>query len=267
MAETLCHPGAADGPRLMLAPTRVERRRITLAADMPIHDAILGALDGADSAWITLHGGRGDLHFVLPDRSRDGVHAAWYSAPHDLKDAIIHRAGIVWGRRDGRAFGHCHGLWDTAMGHLLLEDTVLTHPVQAEAWLFDDAVFEARRDAETAFTLFKPQGMPVERPDAALLRIAPHVELAEGLRDAMGRLGWEHARLAGLGSLNTARFDNGEVLDSHATEFLVRDGWIDRRDARAEIDIVGIGGARAAGKLSLTQNPVCVTAELILLKS
>lgn len=265
MAEALNHPGPADGPRVMLAESRVIRRRIRLAADKPMDAAIQDALDGEDSAWISVADMRGDLCFVLPDRASDGVHAAWYSAPRALPDTAVHRAGIVWGLRDGRGFGHCHGLWGDAMGHLLLDQSRLARPAMAEAMIFPDARFEAAEDPETAFTLFKPRLRTADPGhDAALLRLAPHIGLAEGVADALDRLGWRSARIVGLGSLNTARFVDGRLLDSHATEFLIRPATVALPDPGIAVDIVGIGGACMGGVLASLGNPVCVTAELIL---
>lgn len=265
MAEPLRHPGPASGPRLQMARSRVSRRRIELAAGVPLDQAIPAALQGDGSAWIVLGGARADIRFVLPDRATDGLHAAWYSPVQTLAAATIHRAGIVWGLREGRGFGHCHGLWGSAMGHLLLDQSVLCAPCIAEALIFTDARFEASPDAETAFTLFKPVQMSEpDRTEAALLRLAPHVELASGLSDAMGRLGWDRARLAGLGSLDTARLADGRLLDSHATEFLIRPGAIDATGRGVGLDIVGIGGAHLQGCLAPLGNRICVTAELVL---
>lgn len=264
MAEELRHPGPATGPRLMLSQSRVERRELALRPGIPLSQAIAETLEGAESAWLELADAKGDLRFVLPDRASDGLHGAWYSAPHALTDAPIHRAGILWGQRDGRGFGHCHGLWGGTMGHLLLDESRLTQPATAQAWIFPDARFVSEEDAETAFMLFKPQGEG--RGDAALLRVAPHVELAEGLRQALADLGWSAAGIRGLGSLNTARFAGGQLLDSHATEFLIRDGCVTAGTTKIDLDIVGIGGSRASGLLTPEGNRICVTAELILLR-
>lgn len=266
MADELRHPGPADGPRLILARSRVERRSVTLAAGGTLEAAISEALEGADSAWITFAEARGDLRFVLPDRATDGQHGAWYSAPRDMADAPIHRVGIVWGWREGRVFGHCHGLWGETMGHLLLDASRLTRPVQAEVLLFPDARFAAEEDVETAFTLFKPTGGVSGYSDAAVLRIAPQVDLCAGVADAVKELGWSGARVEGIGSLNTARFADDTVLDSHASEFLISDGRVTEASAEIAIDIVGIDGSRASGRLEPGRNPVCVTAELILLR-
>lgn len=266
MAEPLRHPGPADGPRLMLAGSRMQERVVTLAAGMPLETAIAEALHGADSAWIRFADGHGDLRFVLPDRATDGLHGAWYSASRDSADTPLHRAGIVWGWREGRAFGHCHGLWGETMGHLLLDASQLTRPVQARAVLFPDARFAASEDAETGFTLFKPEGAVNDDADAALLRLAPHIDLCNGITDAVRKLGWAWAQVEGIGSLNTARFADGSRLDSHASEFLISDGVATGVRADIAIDIVGIGGIRAAGLLRHGANPVCVTAEIILLR-
>lgn len=264
MAEALRHPGPADGPRLLLASTRMEERVITLAAGMPLEIAIAEALNGTDSAWISFADGHGDLRFVLPDRATDGLHGAWYSTPRELRGAALHRAGIVWGWREGGAFGHCHGLWGGTMGHLLLDASRLSRSVQAHAVLFPDARFMASQDAETAFTLFKPEGRVNGHADAALLRVAPHVDLCDGIAEAVRKLGWPRARVEGIGSLNTARFADGALLDSHASEFLISHGVATGAVAEIAIDIVGIGGIRAEGFLKAGANPVCVTAEIIL---
>lgn len=249
----------------MIAPARATSRRLRLRAGIPMDQAIHEALDGADSAWITLAGARGDLSFVLPDRASDGVHGAWYSPTQRLPDATIHRAGVIWGRREGRGFGHCHGLWGATMGHLLLPQSRLSAPVDAEALMLSGARFDAEDDAETAFTLFKPRALAdLAEPDAALVRLAPHLELSEGLSAALARLGWSAARLQGIGSLNTARLEDGHLLDSHATEFLLRPGRISPAMTQPGLDIVGVGGVRAAGRLAARGNAICVTAELIL---
>jgi hypothetical protein len=264
MAEKLRHPGPATGPRILLSQSRVERRELALRPGIPLSQAIAEALDGAASAWLELAGARGNLRFVLPDRARDGLHGAWYSATHKLPDATIHRAGVLWGQRDGKGFGHCHGLWGDTMGHLLLDDSRLTEAATAQAWVFSDACFVSGEDPETAFVLFKPQG---DGPgDAALLRIAPHVELADGLAQALAALGWSAAGIRGLGSLNTASFADGQFMDSHATEFLIRQARVTPETAEIDLDIVGIGGGRASGRLATKGNRICVTAELILLK-
>lgn len=253
----------------MVVPARAERRQILLRPGIPMDQAIDEALAGADSAWISLAEARGDLSFVLPDHARDGLHAAWYSEEHHLLAATIHRAGIIWGRRDGQGFGHCHGLWGGTMGHLLLPRSRLAAPIRAQALIFHDARFDAENDPETGFSLFKPRALtraaPMEGdPDAALIRLAPHVDLADAVEAALVRLGWPAALLEGLGSLNTARFADGVLLDSHATEFLLRPGRIAPGQVSIDMDIVGIAGVRAGGLLTAAGNRICVTAELIL---
>lgn len=264
MAEPLRHPGPADEPRLTMAVSRAEERIVTLAAGVPLETAISDALQGVDSAWVSFSGAHGDLRFVLPDRATDGVHGAWYSSPRRLDDAALHRAGIVWGWRGGKVFGHCHGLWGDTMGHLFLDASQLLRPVQAHAVLFPDARFTASEDTETAFTLFKPEGGANAKAEAALLRLAPHIDLCEAVVDAVRKLGWFRAKVEGIGSLNTARFANGDVLDSHASEFLISQGVSTTSQADIAIDIVGIGGIRGEGRLKPGANPVCVTAEIIL---
>ena len=239
---------------------------LTLRANgQTVAEGLDQALDGIDSAALLITDVPGDLAYVLPDRSRTADHGAFYSAPRLRPLAQIQRAGFIWGQRDGRGFSHCHGLWDGTMGHLLAERCRLTRDCQARVLVITGARFESVPDVETGFHLFTPVATAeTVDPDTALVRLAPHVDLCEGVAEAADSLGWASARVAGLGSLNAPGFQDGKRLDSHATEFLIRQGELRAGSARIELDIVGIGGVMAAGVVLPGAAPVCVTAELIL---
>jgi hypothetical protein len=147
---------------------------------------------------------------------------------------------------------------------------MLAAPVVARGIGLTGARFERRPDPETNFTLFRPSGdaRDAEDADYALVRLAPNQDFAGALDTACARLGWEGARVHGLGSLIGATFEDGSVLDSLPTEFLILDA-----DARAEgqsgpgpeIAIVGIeGGDIREGALKRGENAVLITAELLL---
>ncbi len=76
------------------------------------------------------------------------------------------------------------------------------------------------------FPCFNPKACPQPAPDDAdfaLLRMLPNEDLALGLDAVCARLGWRQAHVFGLGSLVGAEFDDGRLLDSFATEFVLLD--------------------------------------------
>lgn len=156
------------------------------------------------------------------------------------------------------------------MGHILAPRTVLAAPTVARGIGLTGARFERRPDPETNFTLFRPSGDELSAEDAgyALVRLAPNQDFAGALDTARARLGWERARVHGLGSLIGATFDDGSVLDSLPTEFLILDAKAsaeDRSGPGPEIAILGIeGGDIREGILMRDENPVLITAELLL---
>ena len=77
------------------------------------------------------------------------------------------------------------------------------------------------------------------------------------------------ASILGIGSLNGARFESGLEMESYASEFLITGGRLeetpDGARVRLDIAVVDMDGAIFHGRLVRGQNPVCVTAELVVL--
>lgn len=269
--DPIRHPGPVRGDRLMLAPARARALSVELPAGRLDH-AFDAALDGIGCAYLSLRDVPAEsLKFVLPDHAPDDSHAAWYSPERHLSLATILRAGVIWGRKEGRGFSHIHGLWqgdgEVEAGHLLAHATRLSTPHRVTGWAVEGAGFDATHDPETGFALFQPQSwVAVDDANAALLRIAPNEDIFAMLQTACARMGWARAGIHGIGSLNHAFFADGGHLPSYATEFVIGTGHATPQDAALDIDIVGLGGQIMSGRLA-PGNTVCVTAELLLLRS
>jgi hypothetical protein len=277
--RAVCHPGPVAEERQEILPAEGRPVALTLNAGLPFEDAVAEAMaaEGLDGAWLEIEAAIvSSLDYVIPALSPDDDHVAWYSEIRSFGGpGRIERLGMMVGRDNGASFLHGHGLWapaggEIAMGHILAPRTMLAAPVVARGIGLTGARFERRPDPETNFTLFRPSGdaRDAEDADYALVRLAPNQDFAGALDTACARLGWEGARVHGLGSLIGATFEDGSVLDSLPTEFLILDA-----DARAEgqsgpgpeIAIVGIeGGDIREGALKRGENAVLITAELLL---
>ena len=277
MIASIRHPGPVAAERVRAARSRAEPLSLRLAAGVPLDRAVAAAFAeaGHDGGYLTLSDAAVErLAYVIPAASPDGAHAAWYSAPRNLAGpGGIEEAGVVVGRHAGAPFLHCHGLWRAeggppVMGHLLADGTRLARPATVAAWAFPDARFEREPDAETHFELFTPRQISAAPEGAALLvRIAPNEDLCDALVGACREHDVERACVHGIGSVIGARFADGTELRSYATELLIREGRLDLAadpPCRLDIAIVGMDGAHREGRLAPGRNPICVTAEIVI---
>ena len=271
------HPGPVRQSRMDLAPCDGRDIEVTLAAGLSLEDAVAQTLEplGFDSAWLEFSKAEVDaLSYVIPSDTPDDTHVAWYSETHSFDAGKIDQIGMIVGRHEGASFLHGHGRWTPeggkqAMGHILAPHTQLAAPVTARGIGLTGARFDRRADAETNFDLFQVEQTGAEGSDFAALRLLPNQDFADGIDAACAALGWTFARVHGIGSINTPHFENGWVLDSLPTEFLVTDatagtGGSTQRPG-PEVIIVGTDGANIlTGRLSRGENAVLVTAELVL---
>jgi len=282
--RTVVHPGPVGSTRIELAPCDGFETVITLEAGISLETAVANALKphGFDSAWLELNNAAVDkLHYVIPALSNDAEHAAWYSDVHTFNKGHIEKFGMIVGIHQGQSFIHGHGLWrpangQQAMGHILAPETILTAPVQATCIGLSGARFDRRRDDETNFTLFRVDPLKSQaavsrlNPQAkefAAIRLLPNQDFATAIDKACLSLGWTTACVFGLGSLIGACFEDGSVLDSLPTEFLITKCLAGNGNSSPEIVIVGIDGKQIlSGRLAREKNPVLVTAELVLKK-
>lgn len=274
------HPGPVAEERLAFARSRGRAVTLSLRGGQSLEAAIGEALAGEPlySGWLELEAASvAALAYVIPDKAPNDQTVAWYSQTHRLKaPGQIDHLGLVVGQMEGCMFLHGHGSWsggdgETRFGHLLFAETHLAEDVTARGFLLKDAVFERLPDAESNFSLFQPKSLPAtvsEEADFALLRMLPNEDLTVGLDAVCAQLGWRQARAFGLGSLVGAQFEDGRLLNSFATEFVICDAIAQSECdtiSGPEIHIVGeAGGAGLRGRVQRGSNPVLVTAEILL---
>lgn len=205
------------------------------------------------------------MRFVLPAPSTDGVHAAWYSDTHAPDGAwVIHSATAIVGLKDGAPFLHCHGVWGNPpqMGHLLPFDSVLAQDVRVTGLGAADAWFDSLPDAETAFTLFTPQGGG--DGSAILARILPGEDVITAIESLATRHSITNARLHAVGSIDHISFAEGHRVACHATELRFDNAILADGCAHIRIEVVDIDGTISRGTLMRGNNPVGVTLELMI---
>jgi len=286
--RSVVHPGPVRTSRMDLVPCQGRTIEVTLAAGCPLEEAVENALAPLhiDSAWLEISDADVSLfNYVIPAEAADNRHVAWYSDTRGFAKGKIDHLGMIVGVSERVSFLHGHGLWTEtggvqAMGHILAKQTTLASPVTATGIGLVGACFNRRTDPETCFDLFHAD--PVAHNDShsanqnvAALRLLPNQDLAAGIDAACHALGWVAARVHGLGSINNARFRDGQVLNSLPTEFLITDAIalgeknsaVRALNEGPEIAIVGVDGDTILqGRLSRDDNPVLVTAELVLWK-
>ncbi len=257
-----------------------------IASTLPASGLLLDALhallaEGYDSACLTLTGGGlGPFAYVMPAKSPDADHAAFYSATFRPDGETRFETGTVTvGFRNGQPFFHCHAIWTEAdgrrgCGHVLPDETVIASPIQVRGAGIIGARFEVHPDRETGYSLLTPvtteRAQPPGARRAVALRLAPNQEITAALEQAGARAGFARAEMAGgVGSTIGAHFDAGPPVTGYATELLVRHAAIccDGVGSPTEIDIVvvDLDGKIGEGRLVAADNPVLITFEGLLL--
>ncbi|MBY0613783.1 MAG: DNA-binding protein [Beijerinckiaceae bacterium] len=283
MTRYVKQPGAPREQRTLAVPATVRRQAMTLPAGTALLDAVREALvmHGCRSAVLTLRGGAlGPFAYVMPSLPVDEMHAAFYSAtfrPAGL--TMLDAASLTFGTRDGAPFFHCHGLWTEGDGvkrggHMLPEETVIAEPIKAVAYLLSGAAFEGTLDSETNFKLFEPvadgNGAAVEGNPAFAVRLLPNQDLSHALETFCLDKGITRAAVhGGVGSIIEARFADGTVAPRFATEMFITSGRIEVDAAglahsAIDVSLVDYAGEVFSGRLIRGDNPVLMTAEIVL---
>lgn len=258
---------------------------------------------GVQSAAIVFAGAAlAPFRYVLPGPAHDGAHVAWFSAPHGpagdpARPSLVETANATFGRRDGKPFVHCHGVWvepdgTRRGGHMLPDETFVAAPGRARAWGLVNVAITVDPDPETNFPLFHPVAAPRGGPGGAprggpgggpgggvvvdggirliAARIRPNQDIGAALVALCARHGLTRAVVRGsLGSLIGAAFTDGRAVPDLATEVLVRDGMIapgpdGALAARLDLVVVDALGRPHEGRLRAGENPVCITFEAML---
>ncbi|MXY32747.1 MAG: hypothetical protein F4186_06400 [Boseongicola sp. SB0676_bin_33] len=277
------HPG----PPLSVPHVAVGCRATPISFELGGGDVLLPAIaahlaaEGVDSALLTIRDAPlRALDFIGPHwPDPEGQRAAWYSETRSLRaPARLIEMTIVFGSRNGAPFIHGHGTWaeyghSERFGHVLPDRCVFAGAATVKGWRLDGARFETAECPETRFAVFHPietrRIVDADQPaNASLVKLSPNVEFGTELAYACARAGFIAARAFGLGSLVAAHFRDGRVLNSRASEILIRDGWIVAPGAlgegRLDIRITGVEQQIMDGVLG-PGNLVLITAEVLLL--
>jgi predicted DNA-binding protein with PD1-like motif len=280
LPRQIVHPGPVTPERIRSVACHVQPVRLRLPSGCDINTAIARAFadQGFEGGYVRLKDvPMRTLHYVMPAAAPDDSHAAWYSETYVMHDAVILDAGLHAGERDGKPFLHCHGTWRDAdgrigMGHLLPFEAELRDETTVEALALVGALLVTRPDAETNFPLFNPEARPAARNGggtrAVLATVRPNTDLCHAAEEICRTSSLGEASVHGIGSLVGADYEDGTTLTAHASELYIQDGRVLQKngdhDAAIDIAMVDLTGRHSHGLLKRRLNPVCVTAELLL---
>ncbi|TCM49685.1 putative DNA-binding protein with PD1-like motif [Rhizobium sp. PP-F2F-G48] len=277
-------PGTAFTPRTLSLGCHAEPIQLTFQPGTSVLAAIDEALAarGFQSAVIEVtQGAFLPLVYVTPIIPADGLHAAWYSDTHAPSGrAEIERLTIVFGRRDGQPFLHCHGVWQHAdgyrgAGHLMPSDAQFAEPVDATVWGISGAIMDQLDDSETRFRLFTPlphaEAPPIAPRRAVLCRLKPNEPLHRAIEAIAASHGIVRASLHGIGSLIGCTFQSGETMTAAASELLIRSGRLApdaAGDTRVALDLMIVDPDRRIFEGAIVEgaDPVCITFELLIVE-
>lgn len=278
----IVHPGPPTADPVQSCRTRVTRAEVTLPAGRTLLAAASEAVaPHVGSAMLVLREAPfAQLSYYWPALSATEKHAVYYSQRFQAAVPALMQFGVITlGRRDGQAWMHCHALWKDAAGtpgcgHVLPDEGVLAEPMRATAWLLRDADFEVAPDAETNFSLFQPRShgeVPAAgTPLPLAVRLGPNVDMCGAIESLCRQHGIRRAAIAGVGSTVGAVFDDGQVVEPFVTELFIRSGSVEADSngaplASIDVSMVDYTGAISEGRLKKGENPVLVTAELLLI--
>ena len=282
--RTIRQPGLASAERCIAVPVAAMPIAATLPAGVLLLDALHALLGQEyDGACLSLAGGGlSPFAYVMPAKSPDADHAAFYSTTFRPAGETQFGDGTVTvGFRDNKPFFHCHAVWTEAnghrgCGHVLPEETMIAAPIEVHGAGIIGARFEVHPDRETGYSLLVPVATERAQPPGArrgvALRLAPNQEITAALEQAGAKAGFARAVIAGgVGSTIGVHFEAAPPITGYATELLVRHAMIccDGSGSPTEIDIavVDLNGAIGEGRLKTADNPVLITFEGVLLQA
>ena len=276
MIRHLVQPGPVHPERIESFEGRSRRLEFSLQPGLSLNDALTRPLVGAGmrSAALVFQGGAlGPFSYVMPGPPTDDQHVAYFSAPRmPTGETVVEIANATFGWCDGEPFVHCHGAWveqghTRRGGHMLPHETIIARATTVHAWALPDVAVIADADPETNFSLFHPVAttMAAAGDRTAVARIRPNQDITTAIETICRRHRMSAAIVRGsLGSLIGARFENGDRVEDHATEVLVRSGHVHDGSAVLDMMVVDMAGRVHEGRLVRGDNPVCITFELVL---
>jgi predicted DNA-binding protein with PD1-like motif len=283
--RSIQHPGTPSAVRVCAVAATTRQIEIDLLPGRSFLQAVHTALApfGASSAVLKLQGGAFfPMAYALPALSKTPEHAVYFSDRLDAPQPVsIECASVTYGQRDGQPWLHCHAAWTQSdgrrcCGHVLPEQTHILQTIRASACLIDGAQFQVRPDAETHFSLFKPEAVDTKSnassaPTSWIVQLAPNVDICSAIEDLCREHGVAQASLCGgVGSLVGAVFDDDRVVEPFVTEVLIRSGGVlsdaqGNPHAQIDVSLVDFTGGVHQGRLQRGANPVLVTFEMVLI--
>jgi predicted DNA-binding protein with PD1-like motif len=272
--RTLVQPGPVHPRRIDWFRDDPHALRFPLRAGATLNEALTAPLVAAGFQAGTIVFGDvavNPFRYVRPGPPDGAAHVAYFSAPHAPEGTSrIERANATFGWADGKPLVHCHAAWtepdgSRRGGHILPHETIIAEPAEARAWGFGNLRLAAQADEETNFTLFQPAGPTIPQAGGIIARVKPNQDILTAVETICRDNTITEATVRGsLGSLIGARFSDGGRVDDHATEVLVRQGWVRSGRAALELLVVDMNGEVHEGWLERGENPVCITFDLVL---
>ncbi|SHM47685.1 hypothetical protein [Roseibium suaedae] len=271
------HPGPKTSPRRHVVRGLSAPLAFELPEGMTLMAAVAAAMDkaGCDTAVIRLDGLKiGPYNYVMPDKSPDDEHVAWYSQTHSGEEAVLQQATAIVGRRSGDWFLHCHAYWEDKKtgrhaGHLLPDQVTVAANFKGSGHGFVGGCFDVTADAETNFSFFRPKPLvAAPRVNAAIVCLAPHEDLVTSVAELCAELGFSNPEVLGIGSLIGADFRDAPSMASPISEVLLlkgAKGGGSGQEPLLPMFCVDPDGNFFEGDLIRGGAPVCVTFEMILI--
>lgn len=215
--------------------------------------------------------------FTTGGPARDGK-AANYTWIRELGASTLPAATFTFGvDLEGAPFVHCHAILESdalphrSAGHLFPPDCILGGTFDIAVSGLPDIVLTQKPDDETLHSMFEPDGSQSHNEDALFVRLRPNIDVIGGIEDACHSAGVTNARiLPSVGSVNApvlAAQDGMETpLASLGMEVQAFEGTV--RDGKASVSatLCNEDGAIFSGRLVKGLVPICVTAELVIVR-
>jgi predicted DNA-binding protein with PD1-like motif len=275
----LQQPGPATNPRLTVQPCSVTRLELTLPAGGTVLETVAAVLHGRgiETAILEMPGAVLEpLAYVIPAESPDPDHVAWYSTLRKPEGrGRVEHAILSFGRDGAAPFLHCHGIWHHADGHrggghLLPDQSVLAEETLVQVWAIQGAGLARLPDPETNFSILMPVAQGAPDPQQArglLVRIKPNFDLHIGLESAARAQGFSEASVHGVVSLVDCAFEDGQFMDSFASEGFIRQGRITGGRAELDLGLAAMSAKVFEGAVQRGGNGICIASELLIVET
>lgn len=271
------HPGPAAPDRTPCLSCRADPVEAKLDAGAPLIEALGGWAErhGFCSAVLDLGGlALAPFDYVMPDRSADDRHAAWYSDTRQARPDVLDSAVAILGRKNGDWFAHIHASWREGgtdhLGHLLPASLETARSGRIGGYGIKGARFETAQDPETEFTLFRVRpdksSVPADPGNALIATLAPFADLHDSVETLAEYLCTPDYEVFGLGSLAGAAFREGPPMTGLISEILLEAGAGRTGGTAASLPVrcVDLEGQLHRGTLCPGTAPTLVTCELLI---